>query len=289
MKSAVVTGASTGIGFATALALDRDGWRVFAGVRSDEALQRLRDLLSAGSQPVRLDVTRAEEIAAVAALASERSGGRLDALVNNAGIVVTAPFEALTAEALREQFAVNLFGLADITRTCLPLLRATGGRIVNVGSISSRTTWPCNSFYAASKSAVRALNNSLRVELRPFGVRVILVEPGAFATALWDKRLPAAFLRTRELDAPMGAHYEAMLGAIEWARRAIAKRSAPPEIVARVIWRALTVPSPRPSYIVGADAFAQLAWEAAIPRALRERLLGFAIERIAAKSIGGPS
>ncbi len=286
MKSALVTGASTGIGFATALALDRDGWCVFAGVRTDEDHARLRDLLSARSQPVRLDVTRPEEIAAVVALASERSGGRLDALVNNAGIVVTGPFEALSAEALREQFAVNVFGLADVTRACLPLLRAAGGRIVNVGSISGRTHWPCNSFYAGSKYAVRAINDTLRLELRPFGVHVILVEPGAIATPLWDKQLPARFLRLDALESAVRARYEAIFRTIERARLAIKRRAAKPQIVARVIWRALNAPKPHPYYLIGLDTFAQLAWEAAVPRAAREALLTFGIERIMQSSPG---
>lgn len=289
MKSALVTGASTGIGFATALALDREGWRVYAGVRSDEDRERLRELLAPHSQAVRLDVTHPEEIAAVAALASARNGGRLDALVNNAGIVVTGPFEALTAEALREQFAVNVFGLAEVTRACLPLLRAAGGRIVNVGSISGRTTWPCNSYYAGSKYAVRGMNDSLRVELRPFGVRVILIEPGAIATPLWDKPLPPRFLRSGALEPAIRARYEAILRTIERARLAIKRRSAPPEIVARVIWRALTVSNPRAHYLVGADTFAQLAWEAAVPRPVREALLAFGIERVTRPPRGKPA
>ncbi|MFY9780650.1 MAG: SDR family oxidoreductase [Candidatus Baltobacteraceae bacterium] len=288
MKSALVTGASSGIGWATALALDRDGWHVFAGARSAEAQAHLRDVLSPYSQAVRLDVTRPDEIAAAVALAGEQSGGRLDALINNAGIVVTGPFEALTAEALREQFAVNVFGLADVTRACLPLLRAAGGRIVNVGSVSGRTTWPFNSPYAASKYAVRALNDSLRVELRPFGVRVILVEPGAIATPLWDKTLPPGFLRTDALDPATRARYEAVLLAVGRSRAAIKFRAARPETVSRAIWRALNAPEPRAHYVVGADAFVQLAWEAAVPRTVREALLAFAIERIAPARRGDP-
>ena len=276
--SALVTGASTGIGYGTALALDRDGWCVFAGVRRDEDSRRLRAALSPCSQPVRLDVTRPEEIASVARLVGERTDGRLDALVNNAGVALTVPFEAASAQALREQFAVNVFGLADVTRACLPLLRAARGRIVNVGSVSGRTTWPCNSLYAASKYAVRALNDSLRLEMRPFGVRVILIELGAIATPLWEKPLPSAFLRLGELDPATRERYAAIQHAIEWARVRIGARSAPVERAARTIWRALTVESPRDRYIVGTDAFLQLAWEAAVPRSVREALIEFGIE-----------
>jgi NAD(P)-dependent dehydrogenase (short-subunit alcohol dehydrogenase family) len=289
LKSALVTGASSGIGFATALTLDRDGWSVFAGVRSDRDEARLREVLSPYSQPVRLDVTRPEEIAAAAALASERGGGRLGALVNNAGIVFTGPFEALTAEGLREQFAVNVFGLADVTRACLPLLRADGGRILNVGSIAGRTTWPFNSLYAGSKYAVRAINDSLRAELRPFGVRVILVEPGAIATPLWDKAIPPRFLRLDALDPATRTRYGAVMRTIERSRATIKRRSTRPDVVARVIWRALNADEPRSHYVVGVDAFAQLAWEALVPRPVRERLIEYGIERLAPAPPGDPS
>jgi NAD(P)-dependent dehydrogenase (short-subunit alcohol dehydrogenase family) len=280
VKSVLVTGASTGIGYGTAVGLDRGGWRVFAGVRREEDSRHLRAALSPRSQPVNLDVTRPAEIACVATLIGERTDGRLDALVNNAGIVVSAPFEAASAAALREQFAVNVFGLADVTRVCLPLLRAARGRIVNVGSVSGRTTWPCNALYAASKYAVRALNDSLRLEMRPFGVRVILIEPGAIATPLWDKPLPSAFLRLGELDPATRERYEAILRLIERARARIATRAAPVERATRPIVRALTVRSPRDRYVVGIDAFAQLAWEATVPRVVREALVAFGIERV---------
>jgi NAD(P)-dependent dehydrogenase (short-subunit alcohol dehydrogenase family) len=280
-RSVLVTGASTGIGYAAALDLDRAGWRVFAGARSEADLGRLRAILSARSHALRLDVTSGADIAAARDLVAERTGGALDGLVNNAGIVVRGPFEALTGAALRRQFDVNLFGPADLTRELLPLLRAARGRIVNVGSISGRVTWPYNGPYAASKYALRALGDSLRLELLPLGVRVVLVEPGAIATPLWRKPVAPADYRLAELDSQTRERLERIMSIIEDAVARIEARAAPVATAARAIRRALEARAPRARYLLGADARVQTLWQA-VPQPLRDRAVAFGIERMLA-------
>jgi NAD(P)-dependent dehydrogenase (short-subunit alcohol dehydrogenase family) len=163
-RTVFVTGASTGIGRATALELARRGWAVLAGLRRPAEL-------GPGITPVELDVTSPAQVAAL-------RGRPLDALVNNAGIAVTGPLEYLPLEELREQLEVNTVGQLAVIQACLPALRAARGRIVNVSSVSGRIAFPTYGPYAASKFALEALSDSLRRELRGSGVDVVVVQPG---------------------------------------------------------------------------------------------------------------
>ena len=166
MKTALVTGASSGIGQACAVRLASSGWRVLAGVRrTGEA--------PAGTEEVLLDVTDPEQIGAAAERVEELSG-----LVNNAGIAVAAPLEFLPPDDLRRQLEVNVIGQVAVTQAFLPALRRARGRIVIVGSIAGRSALPFLGAYAASKHALEAVADSLRVELRPFGIAVSIVQPG---------------------------------------------------------------------------------------------------------------
>ncbi len=199
---ALITGASTGIGRATALRLTGKGWTVLAGVRDQSAGERLVEESGANGRviPLALEVTDAAQIAQAAARVEEevaRPGasprGGLDALVNNAGIGVGGPLELISLEDLRRQFEVNVFAQVAVTQAMLPALRragtprGTGGRIVFVSSIGGRVAMAFTAPYAASKHAIEALGDALRVELRSSGVQVALVEPGSVATPIWDK------------------------------------------------------------------------------------------------------
>src|SRR6478672_11609595 len=195
MPTALVTGASTGIGQATALRLARAGWTVLAGVRDDAVGGRLAAEAAergggASVQPIALDVTDARQIADAAALVAARDGsahGRLDALVNNAGIGVGGPLELIEIEDIRRQFDVNVVGQVAVTKALLPALRAARGRIVFVSSVGGRVAMAFTAPYAASKHAIEAIGDALRVELRTSHVQVALVEPGSVATPIWDK------------------------------------------------------------------------------------------------------
>jgi NAD(P)-dependent dehydrogenase (short-subunit alcohol dehydrogenase family) len=189
----VVTGASKGIGRACAMRLDRQGFRVFAGVRRVADAEALRKEASDRLEPVLVDVT---DQAAVTALGEHvaRSVGDdgLVGLVNNAGIAVAGPLEFLPPDELRRQLEVNVTGQLAVTQALLPVLRRARGRIVNIGSISGRLALPFTGPYAASKHALEALTDALRIELMPWGIHVSILQPGAIATPIWETSIAAA-------------------------------------------------------------------------------------------------
>lgn len=254
--SVLITGASTGIGRATALHLDQLGWNVHAGVRKETDGEALRKDASDRLSTLLLDVTDQGSIEG--AISAIRDSG-LDALVNNAGITVNAPLEVIQLSELRRQFEVNFFGVVAMTQAALPLLRETTGRIVHIGSISGRQATPLLGPYAATKHAIEAIGETQRRELSPWGIEVIIVEPGAIATPIWGKAQDAAAqwrssLSPRELE-----FYGAAIDAIFAAGQQMEQRAIGPEKVAKVVEKALTLRRPRPRYLVGKDAKLQ-AW-----------------------------
>ena len=247
-RTALVTGASSGIGEACARRLAGAGWRVLAGVRRAGSAPL-------GTEEVLLDVT--EPVAVEV--------DRLDGLVNNAGIAVAGPLEFLPLDELRRQLEVNVVGQLRVTQAVLPALRRARGRVVNVGSISGRSALPFLGAYAMSKFALEALTDSLRVELEPWGIRVVVVEPGTIRTPIWTRERP---------DPPPEA--APLYGErIEAFRRAAVSRGAqgaPPDAVAAVVEHALTAERPRARYLVGRDARLRAGLER-LPVRLRDRLL----------------
>jgi NAD(P)-dependent dehydrogenase (short-subunit alcohol dehydrogenase family) len=262
---AVVTGASSGIGEATALRLSSAGWRVLAGVRSDDDAERLR---GQGVEPVTLDVTDPGSIAAAAASLGDAP---LDGLVNNAGVAVSMPIEFLPLDELRRQLDVNVVGQVAVTQAFLPHLRRARGRVVNVGSIAGRSSLPFLGAYAASKHALEAVTDALRVELRPFGIEVTIVQPGSIATPIWRKG--AETFQRLAVDLPPEATvlYGERMGAFRAAAAAAGKRGEPAATVAAVIHRALTDEHPRTRYLVGRDARRRARVER-LPDRLRDRV-----------------
>jgi NAD(P)-dependent dehydrogenase (short-subunit alcohol dehydrogenase family) len=274
MSSVLITGASRGIGRAAALALDREGHEVIAAVRDADAAGRLAAEASSRLRTVRLDVTDARSVGA----AADAVGGRLDALVNNAGIVVGGVVEALDLEALRHQLEVNVVGQVAVTQALLSALRATAGRVVFMSSVSGRVSAPVMTPYTASKFAIEAIADGLRVELRPWGIRVVLVEPGSIDTDLWrgaeaqfDTGVAAMTDEHRQL-------YSGLLAGARKTVRATAKRAAPVDKVATAVVEAVTAERPKTRYVVGADARAQMLLKAALPDrafdALMARVMG---------------
>ncbi len=266
----LVTGAAGGIGRACVELLDREGALVFAGVRKEadgEALRRV----AARLVPVVLDVADESSISATAETIAERLGGRgLAGLVNNAGIAVTGPMEFVSTGDLRRQFEVNVVGLVAVTQSVLPLLRCGRGRVVNMGSIAGRLTTPYFGPYAASKHALVAATDALRLELRQWGVPVALVEPGAVATGIRDKALAAAEAAFERLLPEARRTYPEALPYL----RSLAEgpEDTPPEVVASAVLRALTAARPKSRYVVGNDARIGMLL-AHLPDRLRDRLL----------------
>ena len=270
----MITGASTGIGRATALHLDSDGFRVFAGVRRDRDAESLSKEASGRLQPLHLDVVDPLSIESARKTVHAALGqAGLQGIVNNAGISVAAPFEFLDLDELRRQLEVNVVGPVAVTQAFLPLIRKGGGRIVNIGSIGGRMAAPILGPYAISKFAMEAFSDSLRVELKPWGIHVSLVEPGSIATPIFGKGQAYADKTRSELPAEALEYYATSIEAVRGAFREMERAAIPPKHAARAIQHALTAKRPRTRYLVGLDARIQalLAW--LLPDRLRDAVL----------------
>jgi NAD(P)-dependent dehydrogenase (short-subunit alcohol dehydrogenase family) len=276
LRSVVVTGASTGIGRATALRLDSAGWRVFAGVRREEDAAALREAASDRLAPVMLDVTDAGQIASAAEwVESELGGAGLDGLVNNAGIAVPGPLETLPIDDFRRQVEVNLTAQVAVTQAMLPLIRKARGRIVFITSIGGLMAFPMFGAYHAAKFGLEAVGDVFRQELRLWGISVSVVEPGSIATPIWERGQQAVdAVAGRAGDRHRDLYGKAIDAYREVARKTGA-RGIPPERVAAKIERALSARRPRTRYLVGADARGQAfaAW------ALPDRFVDWVVAR----------
>jgi NAD(P)-dependent dehydrogenase (short-subunit alcohol dehydrogenase family) len=277
-RNVVITGASTGIGEACALRLAKDGWRVFAGVRKDADGERLKAEAGANLTPITIDVTDQALIDAAVKTVSDAVPGGLQGLVNNAGMSVNGPLEYLTSDDLRRQLEVNVIGQIAVTRSFLELIRKGRGRIVFIGSIAGKMATPFLGPYCASKHAMEALSDSLRQELRPWGIRVALVEPGSIATRIWEKGLRDAddFEKNMPEDAMM--RYGKSFSALREAAVKFEAAGIPADRVAKVVEHALSSGRPRTRYIVGFDATIQSILRRVAPDRLRDRLVAMQLK-----------
>ncbi|WP_280526217.1 SDR family NAD(P)-dependent oxidoreductase [Couchioplanes caeruleus] len=251
-----MSGASTGLGRACARHLDQLGFHVFAGVRRSADAEALQAASSARLRPVMLDVTREESVAQAAALVSDQVGDHgLWGLVNNAGICVSAPLECVAPAQLRHQLETNLIGHHAVIRAVLPLARMARGRIVNVSSGLGRIASPYLGAYAASQFAKEGYSDALRRELRPFGVHVSVVEPGAIRTPIWEK---VSEVGHRTLDgAPEDVaelYRESFLRFLEGNDRRARASATRPEGFADAVAHAMTARRPKSRYRVGRDS-----------------------------------
>jgi NAD(P)-dependent dehydrogenase (short-subunit alcohol dehydrogenase family) len=266
----LVTGTSTGIGRAIAVRLAERGHDVIAGVRriaDAPAHSRIR--------PVLLDVT---DVAGLAAVAEE--AGPLRGLVNNAGVTFSGPVEHLPLDRLREQFEVNVIGVAAVTQAFLPAIRAGRGRIVMISSTGGRVATPFLGAYSASKFAVEALADTLRQELAPWDLPVVVVEPGSFRSRNRASTEAAAAVDRSGMGEAAERQYGAAMDAFtEFSRKTEAGAGAP-ERVAVVVERALTTSRPRPRYLVGADARMVVALNRVLPTRV--------VDGIVARTMGLP-
>jgi NAD(P)-dependent dehydrogenase (short-subunit alcohol dehydrogenase family) len=257
MADILITGASTGIGEATALHLDQLGHRVFAGVRKDADGERLVEQAGSGRlMPVTLDVTDDDQVTEALGLVADETDGRLDGVVNNAGLAIGGPVEFIPLSDFRRQMDVNVTGLLAVTQAAMPLIRAGGGRVVLVGSVSGRVAVPMTGAYSASKFAVEALADTLRMELRRWNIQVVLIQPGAVKTSIWDKgRAQAAAMRDNYPTAALDL-YTDEIDKVVTNLDAQDEAGVPPLRVAEKIEKALFARRPSPRYGVGTDAAA---------------------------------
>jgi len=266
-RAALVTGCSSGIGRASALALLGKGFVVYATARRPETLD---DLAARGCRTLALDVTSEESmVAAVSAVEAEH--GHVEVLVNNAGYALQGTVEECSLDAVRAQFETNVFGLVRLCQLVLPGMRAAGsGRIINVGSMGGRFTFPGGGFYHASKHAVEAISDALRLEVAPFGVRVSLVQPGPVVSSFVDAAVDS-------VDVTEGPYAQFNQDLVDRYRQAYdgsaSNLEISPEKVADVIATAATAARPRSRYAVGAMAkslittrrlLPDVAWDAVV-------------------------
>ena len=248
----LITGASSGIGRASALLLTQNGFRVLAGVRKPGDGERLQADAGAGLHPVIMDVTDGASIqAAVAHVTEQLAGGNLDGLVNVAGIGLAVPLEYVTQDDVRRMFDVNVFGQMAVIQAFLPMLHRSRGRIVNMSSVGAHIAIPFGGVLNACKAAFGTLSDTLRMELRPFGIRVATIEPAAINTPAVEKTLGDVEATIGKLPPEGAQRYGNMLRAFN--RRALPRElnGSPPDVVARVVLHALSSPRPRIRYVVG--------------------------------------
>lgn len=273
-QAIVVTGASTGIGKATALHLDKLGFRVFAGVRKESDGQALRKEASNKLMPIFLDVTDGDTIAAAVDTVSKETGGELYGLVNNAGVSLNGPLELVPTSKIKQLMDVNVLGLLAVTQAFLPLLRQSKGRIINISSGHGLLAVPDKSVYAASKFAVQAITDSLRVELSPFNVSVSSIVVGKVDTAVLEKIITD---RDKMIEAAPAEVVKLYSPLIEFFDKEVKELPGIPAIeVGKVVAQALTSEKPKAQYLIGPGA-KKMKNLARLPVGLRDWLMVKAI------------
>lgn len=246
----VITGASSGIGKECASYLASQGFHVLAGVRNPKAAWQEERVTC-----ITLDVTEKDSMEkAVREARPLLEGAKSVHLVNNAGLAVAGPVETVPLDRWREQFEVNVFGLVAATQGFLPFIRVGQGRIINISSVSGLAALPYLAPYAASKFAVEAISDSLRREMKQFGVRVVVVEPGPIDTPIWQKGMARREDLTAGMPANMLSLYQRELGRFQSLVEASARAAVPARKVSEVVLRALRSSRPRTRYLVGSAA-----------------------------------
>jgi NAD(P)-dependent dehydrogenase (short-subunit alcohol dehydrogenase family) len=272
-KTALITGASSGIGRASVLQMARAGWHVFAAVRKIEDREKLQAENPASVTPVIMDVTnRSSVFAASEQVSSQLDGRGLDGLANIAGVGIAGPLEYVSPGDLQQIFDINVFGQITVTQAFLPAIRRSRGRIVNITSVGAHIAIPFGGLLNASKAAFGLLSDTLRLELRPFGIHVCTVEPGAIKTPAVDKTLGNVEAAIAKLPPQGAAEYGEMLRNFTRSAYAREMNGSSPEIVAKAVHHALTARRSRVRYRVGKHAQVLSALAEILPDALLDVL-----------------
>ena len=273
-RAVVITGASTGIGKATALHLDNLGFKVFAGVRKEADGQALKQEASDELRPIFLDVTDGDSISAAVDMVEKETGGELYGLVNNAGLSLNGPLELVPTSEIKQLMDVNVFGLLAVTKAFLPLLRQSKGRLINISSGHGLLAVPDKSVYAASKFAVQAISDSLRVELSPFDVSVSSIVVGKVDTAVLGKIIAD---REKMIEATPPEVVELYTPLVEFFDKEVKELPGIPAIeVGKIVAQALTTDKPKAQYLIGPGA-KKMKNLARLPVGLRDWLMVKAI------------
>jgi NAD(P)-dependent dehydrogenase (short-subunit alcohol dehydrogenase family) len=276
VRSALVTGASTGIGRATALRLDAVGWRVFAGVRREEDAEALRRAGSDRLLPLPLDITDPGQVAGAAERIAAEAPSGLDGLVNNAGVAIPSPLETMPIEDFRRQVEVNLTGHLAVTQATLSSIRTARGRIVFISSIGGRIAFPLTGAYHVAKFGIEAMGDVFRQELRRWGIRVAIVEPGSIDTPIWERGERSSD-RLGERSPQREPLYGEAIASYRKLVKRLAERGIAPEKVAKAVEHALSSRRPHTRYLVGLDARVQARLRPLIPTPVFDRIVARAI------------
>jgi NAD(P)-dependent dehydrogenase (short-subunit alcohol dehydrogenase family) len=269
VPSVLVTGASRGIGRSIVTALAAHGWTVIAGVRNEQHAAAITAVDPQRISAVIVDVTDAEQIAALDSSLPER----LDAVVNNAGVVVGGPIETVSPSELRRQFEVNVIGQLAVTQAALPRLRRTRGRVVFISSVNGKLAFPLIGAYCASKFAIEAAADTLRMELRPWNIAVIVIEPAQTDTDIWRTADGLVDDATAAMTAEQRGLYARHMTGLKKSIPLSQRLAGPPEKVAAVVEAALSARRPRARYVVGVGPTLQLALMSKLPVGARDWLL----------------
>lgn len=274
LGAVVISGASSGIGEASAIYLDKLGYQVFAGVRKDADGERLKRKTSGRLTPLLLDVMdEASIIAAANTVNGALNNAGLAGLVNNAGIVVAGPLEFLPVVELRKQLEVNVIGQIAVTQAFLPLLRKARGRVINIGSDNGKISVPFLGPYCASKFALEALTDALRMELQPWGIKVSIIEPGTVKTPIWNKSTASADDTWDKLPSQAHELYSVAVDATRKTANNLGETGFPAEMVAKTVARALSAKNPKIRYVVGLDAQIGIWLAKILPPSLLDKVI----------------
>jgi NAD(P)-dependent dehydrogenase (short-subunit alcohol dehydrogenase family) len=289
-KRIVITGCSSGFGRVTAAELARRGWHVFGTVRKESDRESLlNEAMAYGYEEnltiVLCDITAAEQIAALVervkdTLQEEAAGDplasrpELDALLNNAGTAYAGPMELMQIDDLRAQFELNVIAQVAVTQALLPMLKAAHGTVINVSSLGGRVSMPVTGAYNASKFAIEAISDAWRIELSPFGVHVVVIEPGSSPTSIWQTSLQRSLDRIgQHRDGP----YRRLMTLSERAARRSTKQGFPPQLFADTVVKILTGRRPRARYAIPFSTRVQIVLRSLLP----DRLWDYLVRRVA--------
>jgi NAD(P)-dependent dehydrogenase (short-subunit alcohol dehydrogenase family) len=275
----VVTGASTGIGAATAKELAHRGFHVLAGVRREVDADALRGL---GIEPCILDITVESDIAAIAdRVARDPQRRPLRALVNNAGIAINAPVETLPMAHWRQQFEVNLFGQIAITQALLPALLNSSGTVVNISSVGGKVALPTYGAYAGSKFALEAVSDALRREVSAAGIKVVVIEPGAVKTEIAERGITTSETLKADMTVAQLGRYGEVMDAVMAQARSFNETGVSAEAAAAVVAKAATASRPRTRYTIGRDAAILLQVSRFVSDRVLDRIVRLNLRRFA--------
>lgn len=274
MKQVLITGASTGIGFDITKTLCEKGYRVWATVRNPKVLERIKEDYGDRLSIIQMDVTHSKEIQEAVEFVKESLNPKQEfILINNAGIANGGPIEALSLSEWRNVFDVNLFAMVEMTRSFLPILRETKGRVINIGSISGRIASPFLGPYSASKFAVRAFSDSLRREMSYFDVKVALIEPGPIRTEIWSKSIRASDEAAKKFPPGITETYGPLMESLREGVIKTAEGAVPVQKVTEAVIHAIESRSPQVSYLIGRHIRLQATLARFLPSGAMDRLM----------------